>query len=216
MNARRRILLADDHAVVREGIKRLLERHDDFEVVAECADGSEALHEIERLHPDVVMMDISMLNMSGLEATRAAKESSPETRIIALTVHEDEGYVREMLKGGAAGYLLKRAPTEELVRAVRVVADGGIYIDPRVADNLVKAMIQPGARGTASEPTLSDRETAVLRAIALGYSNKEIGAELKLSVKTVETYKARAMEKMSLKSRVDIVRLAAQRGWLSS
>lgn len=211
---KRRIILVDDHGVVREGIKRLLERHADIEVVGECHDGREALQQIQKLRPDVVMMDISMPGMSGFEATRSVKQSWPETRVIALTVHEDDAYIREMLEAGAVGYLLKRAPTEELVRAVRVVADGGTYIDPRVADTVVKAMTQPSHSATYATLSLSEREAAVLRAIALGYSNKEIADQLKLSVKTVETYKARAMEKFGLKSRVEIVRLAAQRGWL--
>jgi DNA-binding NarL/FixJ family response regulator len=209
-----RILLVDDHGVVREGIKRLLERQPDFEVVDECDNGEQALTRIEKLQPHVVMMDLSMPGMSGLDVTRRAKALGSSSRIIALTVHEDEGYVREALNAGARGYLLKRTPPELIPKAVKTVNEGGIFIDPAVSDAVVKAIATPYTSPSAS-PNLSEREAAVVRAIALGYSNKEIGAQLRLSVKTVETYKARAMEKLGLTSRVDIVRYAQQRGWMS-
>ena len=207
------ILLVDDHGVVREGIKRLLERQPDFEVVDECANGEQALTRIEQLQPNVVMMDLSMPGLSGLDVTRRAKAAGSSSRIIALTVHEDEGYVREALNAGARGYLLKRTPPELIPQAVKTVNDGGIFIDPAVSDAVVKAIAVPQT-SLSSSPNLSEREAAVLRAIALGYSNKEIAAQLVLSVKTVETYKARAMEKLGLTSRVDIVRYAQQRGWM--
>lgn len=214
MSPKCRILLVDDHAVVREGIKRILERHADFEVVGECQDGRTALQEISRLNPDVAMLDISMPGLSGFETTRQAKATCPTVQIVALTIHEDEAYVRELLKAGASGYVLKRTQTEELVGAIRTVARGNIYIDPRVANDVVRSFTRQELSSASATIDLSERETAVLRAIALGYSNKEIGADLKLSVKTVETYKARAAEKLGLRSRVDIVRFAAQKGWL--
>jgi DNA-binding NarL/FixJ family response regulator len=209
-----RILLVDDHAVVREGLKRLIAEQSDIEVVGEAADGHEAIEHVKTLRPDVVMMDVSMPRLSGVEVTRELKEICPATRILALTVHEDEAYVREFLKAGAAGYLLKRAPTDELVRAIRAVASGGVYIDPRVTTRFVQTLSQSDrVRGSATLD-LSEREAEVLRLIAQGYANKEIAAQLNLSVKTVETYKARSMEKLGLRSRVDIVRIAVERGWL--
>jgi DNA-binding NarL/FixJ family response regulator len=209
-----RILLADDHGVVREGIKRLLSDQPDMQVVAEASDGTEVVRCVQAIRPDLVMMDLSMPGTSGVEATMLVKAACPDTKVLALTVHEDAAYLREFLRAGASGYLLKRAPTEELVRAVRVVAEGGLYVDPRVAGSLVNTLIDAQRHEANSAAELSDRETEVMRRIAQGFSNKEIAAQLNVSVKTVETYKARSMEKLGLKSRVDIVRLGTQRGWL--
>lgn len=212
-----RIFLVDDHGVVREGIKRLLERRSDMEVVGESEDGLQALEKIKESCPDVVMMDISLPGLSGIELTQRVREACPSARVIALTVHEDEGYIREILRHGAVGYLLKRIPTEELALAVRTVADGGTYIDPRVASKVVRVIVDAKRQEDAAPgPALSDREESVLQAIAKGHSNKEIAALLNIGLKTVETYKARAMEKLGLKSRVDIVRTATARGWLLS
>lgn len=209
-----RIFLVEDHGVVREGIKRLLERRPDMEVVGESEDSEQALKRIREVQPDVVMMDISMPGISGIELTRQVRQVCPATKIIALTVHEDEGYIGEMLRQGAVGYLLKRIPTEELALAVRTVADGGTYIDPRVASKVVRVIVKTDNKELSASVDLSEREQYVLRAIAKGHSNKEIAAMLNIGVKTVETYKARAMEKLGLKSRVDIVRTATSRGWL--
>ncbi|HEY1110640.1 MAG TPA: response regulator transcription factor [Opitutaceae bacterium] len=209
-----RIFLVEDHGVVREGIKRLLERRSDMEVVGESEDGLQALEKIQETQPDVVMMDISLPGSSGIELTQRVRQHCPSTRVIALTVHEDEGYIREILRHGAVGYLLKRIPTEELALAVRTVADGGTYIDPRVASKVVRVIVDANNREPSPSPALSEREERVLQAIAKGHSNKEIAALLNIGVKTVETYKARAMEKLGLKSRVDIVRTATARGWL--
>lgn len=209
-----RIFLVEDHGVVREGIKRLLERRPDMEVVGESEDSEQALKRIREVQPDVVMMDISMPGISGIELTRQVRQVCPATKIIALTVHEDEGYIGEILRQGAVGYLLKRIPTEELALAVRTVADGGTYIDPRVASKVVRVIVKTDNKELSASVDLSEREQYVLRAIAKGHSNKEIAAMLNIGVKTVETYKARAMEKLGLKSRVDIVRTATSRGWL--
>src|SRR3954464_6216410 len=203
-----RIILVDDHAVAREGIKRLIETQPDIELVGEAADGFEALDKVKALAPDVVMMDVSMPRLNGIEATRMLKSVCPATKILALTVHEDDGYVREFLKAGASGYLLKRATTEELVRAIQRVGEGDVYVDARVAETLLKSIAQPETARTSTMMDLSERETEVMRLIALGYANKEIAAQLDLSIKTIETYKSRSMEKLGLKSRVDIVRLA--------
>jgi two-component system, NarL family, response regulator NreC len=182
--------------------------------VGEAEDGRQAIERVMALQPDVVMMDVSMPGLGGLEAARELSHLSPKLRILALTVHDDDAYAREFLRAGAAGYLLKRAPTDELLRAIRAVASGGVYIDPRIASRLIHTLAKPETPNANTSADLSDREAEVLKLIALGYANKEVAAKLNISVKTVETYKARSMEKLGLKSRVDIVRIAADRGWL--
>jgi DNA-binding NarL/FixJ family response regulator len=209
-----RVLLADDHRMVREGLSGLIANEADMEVVGEAANGADALQQAVELRPDVVVMDIAMPGLNGLEATRRIKQAAPEIKVIALTVYEHQTYVRELLGAGADGYLLKRAAAHELIASLRAVRAGAVPIDPRVLAKLLPEAAAGAGKGAGGEG-LTDRETAVLRLIALGYSNKEIAAELKLSVKTVETYKARGMDKAGLRSRVDIVRLGGERGWFS-
>ena len=210
-----RVLLADDHAVVREGLKALVGAEPGMDVVGEAADGPAAVALVAELDPDVVVVDVSMPGMNGAQVTTRLREVRPNRKVLALTVHEDAGYLRLLLEAGAAGYVLKRAAAAELVRAIRAVAAGGTYLDPAMAGRVVDDLVRPAeAPGAACE--LSERETEVVRLIALGYSNKEIAARLKVSVKTVETYKARSMEKLAIRSRVDIVRYAAGRGWLAT
>lgn len=211
-----KLMLVDDHSVVREGIKRLIDGQPDLEIVGEVDDGVQAVEQANVLQPDLVLMDVSMPHLNGIEATRLLKTTTPRLHILVLTVHEDHGYVREFLRAGASGYLLKRASTEELLRAIRAVAAGQIYVDPRIATTLVNSLVRPHATPPSSGAELSDREVEVLRLVALGYANKEIAAQLDLSVKTIETYKARSMEKLGLKSRVDIVRLGTERGWFKT
>jgi DNA-binding NarL/FixJ family response regulator len=207
--------LADDHAVVREGLKALLASEPGLDVVGEAADGPTALDQATKLDPDVVVMDVSMPGMNGAEVTAQLRRAKPECKVLALTVHEDRGYLRMLLEAGAVGYVLKRAASEELVRAVRAVAAGGTYLDPALAESIVGHFV--GRAGTPANigVELSDRETEVIRLIARGHSNKEIAAHLGLSVKTVETYKTRSLEKLGLRSRVDIVRYAVRQGWLT-
>lgn len=208
-----RVFLADDHAVVREGLKALIEAEPDLQLVGEAEDGETACREALRLLPDVVVMDISMPKTNGVEATQRLKRACPEIRVVALTAHEDTAYVRRLLEAGASGYVLKRAAAHVLIHAIRTAAAGGVYLDPSVTARVVQGYLgQPV--GTA-QGEVSEREADVLRLIAQGYSNKEIAARLEISVKTVETYKARAMEKLGLDSRVDIVRYAVQQGWLA-
>jgi two-component system, NarL family, response regulator NreC len=208
------ILLADDHAVVREGLKRLIEAQPDMMVIGEAADGREAIDKATRLCPQVAVVDVSMGDTNGVDATRRIRELCPKTKVLALTVHEDKSYLRELLDAGAVGYVLKRAAADELVRAIRAVASGGIYVDPRVAGKLLRTFVEPQSATPDSTADLSERETAVMRLLAQGYTNKEIAAQLGVSVKTVETYKARSMDKLGLRSRVDIVRIGTERGWL--
>ena len=213
--AKLRIFLADDHAVVREGLKTLINSHPGMEVVGEAADGRAACVTAAELVPDVVVMDVSMPDMNGVQATRELRGVCPGVKVVALTVHEDTSYVRELLAAGASGYVLKRAAAEELVHAVQVVARGDVYLDPIIAAAVVQQLARkPATDDRTTAAGLSDRETEVLQLIAHGHSNKEIAARLALSVKTVETYKARSMEKLGLTGRADIVRLALEKGWL--
>jgi DNA-binding NarL/FixJ family response regulator len=210
------VLLADDHTVVREGFRRLIEAEPDMKVIGEAADGAEAVAKTIRLSPEIVLMDVSMGAANGAEATRRLKISCPAVKVLALTVHEDRSYLRELLEAGAVGYVLKRAAAEELIRAIRAVAAGGIYVDPRIAGKLVSPYNAAMSGPSGMRATLSEREAEVMRLIAQGYTNKEIAVQLRVSVKTVETYKARSMEKLGLRSRVDIVRTAAAQGWLAA
>ena len=210
-----RVFLADDHMVVREGLKSLVNAQPDMHVVGEAADGDAAWRAACRLAPDVVVMDVSMPEMGGAEATGRLKRECPQVRVLALTVYEDKGYLRQMLDAGASGYILKRAVTDELVRAIRTVAAGGSYVDPTLAGSLVSSYFnQDTAEGRSPAGELSERESQVLRLIAWGYSNKEIGWKLNISAKTVDTYKLRLMEKLNLRSRTDIVRYALRQGLL--
>jgi DNA-binding NarL/FixJ family response regulator len=210
------IYLVDDHAVVREGLKALIAAQPGLAVVGEAGDGLTACAEIPKLRPDVVVMDVSMPGFTGSQATERLRRDFPSAKVLALTVHEDKGYLRQLLAAGAAGYVLKRAAAAELISAIRVVAAGGVYVDSTLSGKLVGAFVDRTAVGTTEGAELSDREAEVARLTAAGYGNKEIASRLELSVKTVETYKARAMEKLGLHSRADLVRYASQQGWLAT
>jgi DNA-binding NarL/FixJ family response regulator len=211
-----RVFLADDHPVVREGLKLLVNAQPGMAVCGEAGDGLSACERAELLLPDVVVMDVSMPELNGAQAAERLRGSCPRVKVLALTVHEDRGYLRRLLEAGAAGYVLKRAAAEELVHAIRTVAAGGVYLDPAVAGKVVGAFVRQAEGAAATGCELSEREEEVVRQTAAGHSNKEIAARLELSVKTVETYKARSLEKLGLRSRADLVRYALQRGWLQS
>jgi DNA-binding NarL/FixJ family response regulator len=211
-----RVVLADDHPIVRDGLRTLVNAQPDMRVVGEAADGEAACRAARELTPDVLVMDLSMPLLNGVEATENVRRDCPNVRVVALTVHEERLYLTQLLRAGASGYVLKRSAAVELVRAVRVVATGGTYIDPSIAGSVVEGYLEAGSETEdAPHDALSDREREVLLRVSTGLSNKEIAAELRLSVKTIETYKARAAEKLGLKTRVDIVRYAARQGWLS-
>jgi len=213
--AKLRIFLADDHAVVRAGLKTLVDAQSDMVVVGEASDGQAALEQTRDCVADVVIMDISMPQLNGATATAQLLQQCPDIKVLALSVHEDTGYLRKLLEAGAAGYVLKRSAADTLIQAIRMVAAGGVYLDPAIAGKVVGSLLGKSVIvGDPAAAELSERETDVVRLIAQGYSNKEIATLLNLSVKTVETYKARAMEKIGLDSRVAIVRYALQRGWL--
>jgi DNA-binding NarL/FixJ family response regulator len=209
-----RVLLADDHAIVRQGLKLLIESQPDMAVVGESADGDGVLDQATVLKPDIVVMDISMPGMNGLVATRTLKRAQPGVTILALTRHDDDTYLEELLRAGASGYILKQSAPLELLQAIRAVAAGGVYLDPamtaRVADGLL------AGRAEVSKPNapISERESEVLRLTAIGHSNKEIASQLKISIKTVEVHKANGMRKLGLTGRVDIIRYGVLQGWL--
>ena len=208
-----RVTLADDHPVVLAGIKALLQATPDMDVVGVAASGTAALHLVRAQQPDVAVLDISLPDMTGVELARRLAADCPAVRLLALTVHEDRAYLQQMLAAGSHGYLLKRSAADELARAVRAVAAGGVYLDPTIAGLALAGLTAPGTVGNP-DPGLSPREEDVLRHTAQGLSNKEIAGRLELSPKTVETYKARATEKLGLRSRSDIVRFGAAQGWL--
>ncbi len=210
-----RVFIADDHAIVREGLEALVGAQPGMRVVGEAGDGREAYRAILELQPDVVVMDISMPDWSGAQATGRLRRMCPDLRVVALTVHEDESYLRGLLEAGASGYVLKRSAAEDLVHAIRTVASGGTYIDPNLAGRLVNVYIDSRRdHQTPERGELTGREAEVVRLIALGHSNKEIAARLEISVKTVETHKARSLERLGLQSRADLVQYALQQGWL--
>src|SRR5690349_5439377 len=185
------LLLVDDHPILRAGVKALLDAQPGLSVVAEADTGSEAIELIARANPELVLMDVSLKGMSGVETTRHIKRSHPKLPILALSVHESVGFVRTMLDAGADGYALKRSACDELVRAVRTVAGGGKYVDPSISDELMRANAAPAGGVT----NLSEREAEVVRSLAQGMTMKEIAVQLTLSPRTLETYRARAMEK---------------------
>lgn len=208
-----RIMLADDHETVREGLKMIVNAQDDMEVVGFAGDGREAVAKAQELLPDVLVMDISMPKLNGLKATRKINEVCPQVKVLTLSRHADDGYIREILGAGACAYVLKQSAPSELIHAIRAVAAGGKYIDPKLAAKVMDNYSDRAARGEA-KGSLTDRESETLRLIALGYSNKEIAARLSLSVKTVEVHKANAMRKLNITSRIDLVRYAIFQGWL--
>jgi DNA-binding NarL/FixJ family response regulator len=208
-----RVLLADDHAILREGVKALLRLADDIEVVGEAADGRQAIEQVRALEPDVVVMDVAMPGLGGLEATLAIRKEWPKTRILVLTQYDDREYVSRFLKAGVSGYVLKKAAGAELASAIRAVHRGGLVLDPDVAR---EAMAEPRRASDAEAPDpyelLTDREKQVLRLVAEGHSNKEIADVLGIAVKTAMSHRERVMEKLDLHSRTDLIRFAIKRG----
>jgi DNA-binding NarL/FixJ family response regulator len=211
-----RVLLADDHKVVRDGLRLLVDGQRDMQVIGEAGNGLEALRQVRDLEPDVVVMDLSMPELNGLQATERLKAERPEIKVVALTVHEDPSYLLQLCKAGAVGYVLKRSAGDDLIHAIRTVAGGGLLFDPTLAG---KALM--GRRGDVPNKEglhpgdLSEREKEVLILLAWGYSNKEIAGNLGLSTKTVETYRVRISQKLGLRSRTEIVRYALRQGWLN-
>jgi two-component system, NarL family, response regulator NreC len=210
-----RVFLADDHVVLREGMALLIATQPDMQVVGQAGDGHTVLAQALACQPDVVVMDVSMPELNGIQVTAQLRQAAPQTQVVALTRHAEAGYVQQMLQAGAQGYILKQAGGQELIDAIRTVAAGGSYLDTSLASRVVQNyMRDQTSTGEGATATLSERETDVVRLTAHGYSNKEIATQLGLSVKTVDTYKMRAMEKLQLHSRAALVRYALQHGWL--
>ena len=204
-----RILLVDDHAVVRQGFRMILAAQEDMEIVGEAGNGREAIAKAAELHPDVVVMDVAMPELNGIEATRRLAETSPQTRVLALSMHKDSVYVREILRAGARGYLLKDSIDVDFLTAVRAVARGEGYLSPAVSDAVLTDY-----RKHVSDPLdlLSSREREVLQMIAEGKTNKEVAGVLNLSVYTVDAHRGRIMEKLNLHSTGELVRFAVRKG----
>ena len=207
-----RVVLADDHKVMREGLRMVLDREADIEVVGEADEGAGAIQLAQDLQPDVMVMDISMTGLNGVKATEALS-TIPGIRILILTRHAEQAYVQRLLTAGASGYVLKQSAADELVRAIRRVVAGQKYLDPAITDQAI-GNVTAGSRRAASAARLTRREEDVLRFVALGFLAKEIAISLSISIKTVETHKAKAMIKLGLKNRIDIVRYAMLHGWL--
>jgi two-component system response regulator NreC len=208
-----RVLLVEDHETVREGLRMLLNSQPDIEVVGEAANGRLAIEYSERFRPHVVIMDLSMPEMNGLQATMAIKQGHPEMAIVALTRHDDAAFVDELRKAGASAYVLKQSASRELLDAVRVAAVGGSYLDAQLRARDARP-IDDAAGRVGRPPTVSEREKQVLRMMAVGHSNKEIAEALGITIKTVEVHKANAMRKLKLRGRIDVVRYAILHGWL--
>ena len=207
-------MLADDHAVVRSGLRMLLDAQPDMEIIAEAESGAEAVAKVQELRPDIVLMDVEMPGMNGIEATQKIKESVPETAVLALTMYEDDQYFFEMLKAGASGYVPKRAAPDELVNAIRTVSKGGVFLYPTLAARLVNDYLNRDETAVADddEQDLTPREKEVLVQIAEGLTNPEIAEELTISVKTVDRHRENIMRKLNLHSRVDLVKYAIRKG----
>ena len=214
-----RILLADDHAVVRAGLRMLINAQPDMEVVGEAADGREAIEQAEMLCPDVVLLDLTMPGLGGLSALGIIRGKAPGTKVLVLTMHDDEGYLRQVLEAGGSGYVVKKAADMELLSAIRAVRRGEIYVHSSLTKALVEGAFDRRGEGEAGTldrfEDLSEREKEVLHLLARGYTNQQIADALFLSVKTIETYRARLMEKLKLRTRAELVHYALKKGLLT-
>jgi two-component system response regulator NreC len=207
-----RAVVVDDHAVVRSGIKLLLEREDDIEVVGEAGNAREAVFRARALKPDVILLDVAMPGQSGIDVLPSLLKESPESKVVILSMQDDPSYVREAFAAGASGYVLKEAADEEVVGAIREIADGGSYVHPTLGARMVAA--EAKERAAAEADPLSEREREVLRLLALGHTNQEIAKMLYISVRTAETHRAHIMQKLRLSTRAEIVRYALSHGLL--
>ena len=218
MKAKIRVLIADDHAILRSGLKLLVDAQADMEVVADAADGQQAMEKAAETSPDVALIDLSMPGMGGMEALQKMLGRGGDMRVVVLTMYDDPAYLRSALAAGASGYVLKRAVDGDLLSAIRAVYRGGIFIDPSLAKVLVQDVVVHRKAGSGpSKPAklLSDREMQVLRLVARGFSSKQIAEQIYVSAKTVETYRGRLLEKLGLRTRSELVRYAVHAGLLT-
>lgn len=215
--SRLRVFIADDHAVLRAGLRLLIDSQLDMQAVGEASNGVETLARIKSVSPDILLLDLSMPDLGGLAILRDLRVYVPETRVVVLTMHTDEAYVREALRLGATGYVVKSAADQELLAAIRAVARGEIYIHPSLTRSLLDNLL-PVQPNLSSDPwdDLSEREQQVIRRVAQGYTNREIADQLQLSIKTIDTYRARAMEKLALHTRAQLIEYAHRRGLLNA
>ena len=216
MTEKIRIVLADDHPIVLDGLRNLIRAEPDLELVGEAASGLSALKIIREQRPDVAVLDISMPELNGIVLSRRLAGEMPALKLLVLTLHEDRAYLNQALEAGVRGYVLKRSAVENLVQAIRAVMVGGLYIDPAIVGRVFESK-QVNKRLLARKgvsPALTDREADVLKMAALGFTNKEIASRLDVGVKSIETYKARGLEKLGLKTRAELVRYASGQGWL--
>ena len=211
-----RILIADDHAVMRAGLRLLLNGQEDMQVVDEAGDGWQTVEKAVALKPDIVLLDITMPGLSGLEAARQIRQRAPEVKLLVLTMHDDEAYLRQFLQVGATGYIVKKAADTELVDAIRAVHRGESFIHPSLTRVLIDRYLQqqPPVKAKESVEELTPRETEVLRLVAQGYTSQQIAEQLSISANTVETHRAHIMEKLGLRGRAQLVRYAIARGLL--
>jgi DNA-binding NarL/FixJ family response regulator len=212
-----RVLLAEDHTIVRKGLLALLDSEAGIEVIGEAQDGREAVARAEQLRPDVVLMDITMPVLNGLEATRQIKKRFPEVKVLILTVHSDDEYIRQILRAGASGYLVKQAAPHELISAIEAIQRGESYLSPSVSKKVVDGYVQysAGAEEEDSYERLTGREREVLQLIAEGSSTRDIAQMLDLSVKTAETHRARIMDKLDIHSTAELTQYAIRKGVIS-
>lgn len=209
-----RILLADDHGILRAGLRNLLNRDPEILVVGEAGDGGQALQMAEQLRPDLVLMDISMPGTGGIEALQYLTERLPETKVLILTVHEDEGLLKMAIRAGASGYVVKRAAESELIDAIHTAMRGDIYVHPAMTRSLLRDIAPPAATKRTSEMTLTHREMEILTLLARGYTNNQIAERLSISSRTVEGHRANLTAKLDLHSQVELVEFAEQHGLL--
>ena len=209
-----RVLIADDHTIFREGLRALLEKSQDIEVIGEATDGKQAIEKSRQLLPDVVLMDIAMPGLGGLEATTEIKSTNPEIKIVAVTQYDNKEYVFRLLKAGASGYVLKKAAGSELLAAIRAAYQGGSFLHPEVANDVIATYLRTKDEDLAGDPyeILSEREKQILKLIAEGMSNKQIADLINVSVKTVMGHRTHLMEKLGIHSRTELVKFAIQKG----
>ena len=214
--AKIRVLVADDHTILRAGLRMMLNATPDIEVVGEASDGCQAVAEALRLQPDVILMDITMPECNGIEATRQVKQQMPEVRVLVLTMHENEEYLFQMLRAGASGYMLKEAADTDLISAIRVVSSGRFYLSPSAQSMMVSDYLLRVRTGEErdSYAMLTDREREILKLVAEGYTNNQIAERLFISHKTVDTHRTHIMDKLNLHSRAELVKYAMRRGLL--
>lgn len=210
-----RVLIAEDHATVRGAIRMLLEAEPGIDVIGEAGNGEDAVTLAKELRPDVILMDISMPDLDGAQATRRIKNRLPETKIVVLTRHYEDGYLKKLLGEGADGYVLKQSSSSVMIDAIRHVTSGNSFLDPQVAAGMISEMnARPESQGSTENVVLSPREISVIRLYSLGYSIGDIAIRLDLSTKSIETCKANVLKKLGISTRVEIVRFAIDRGWM--